>query len=187
MKGETSMISKTLTDALNDQVNAEIYSAYLYLSMSAYAEGAGLKGAANWLFTQTQEEMAHAIHMYQYILDRGAAPVLPAVQAPEASFSGLADVFEKVYAHEQKVTERLNKIATLAMKENDHACYQFIMWYVNEQVEEESNAQEILSKLTLIGDNKGHLLSLDNELAARVFNNPFPNDAKLSGGAATAA
>jgi len=178
------MISKTLTTALNDQVNAEIYSAYLYLSMSAYAEGTGLKGAANWLYTQAQEEMAHAIHMYQYVLDRGAAPVLPAIQSPEASFAGLTDIFKKVFAHEQKVTERLNKIATLAMQENDHACYQFIMWYVNEQVEEEAGAQDILSKLELIGDNKGHLLNLDNELAARVYNNPFPNDAKLSGGTA---
>jgi len=178
------MLSKTLTEALNDQVNAEIYSAYLYLSMSAYAEGASLKGAANWLYVQTKEEMSHAIHMYQYVLDRGAAPVLPAIEAPEASFTSLAGIFEKVLAHEQKVTERLNKIATLAMKENDHACYQFIMWYVNEQVEEESNAQEILSKLALIGDNKGHLLSLDNELGTRMYNNPFPNDAKLSGSAA---
>jgi len=178
------MICKTLTQALNDQVNAEMYSAYLYLSMSAYTEGINLKGAANWLFTQVQEEMAHALHMYQYILDRGAAPVLPEIKAPEGSFADLTDVFKKVLAHEQKVTERLNKIATLAMQENDHACYQFIMWYVNEQVEEEANAQEIIAKLTLIGDNKGHLLSLDNELGARVFNNPFPTDVKLGGGTA---
>ena len=186
VNGGTIMISKTLTQALNDQVNAEMYSAYLYLSMSAYTEGVNLKGAANWLFTQVQEEMAHALHMYQYILDRGAAPVLPEIKAPEGSFADLTDVFKKVLAHEQKVTERLNKIATLAVKENDHACYQFIMWYVNEQVEEESGVQDILSKLELIGDNKGHLLNLDNELAARKFNNPFPNDAKLNGGAAIA-
>ena len=175
------MLSKALTKALNDQVNAEIYSAYLYLSMSAYAEGEGLKGAANWLYAQTQEEMAHAIHMYQYILDRGAVPVLPEIKAPEASFKGLTDVFKKVLAHEKTVTARINNIATLAMKESDHACYQFIMWYVNEQVEEESGAQDILSKLALIGDDKGHLLSLESELGARTFNNPFPNDTKLGG------
>jgi len=184
---ELKMLSKTLTKALNDQVNAEMYSAYLYLSMSAYAEGMGLKGAANWLYVQWQEEMAHAIHMFQYVLDRGAAPVLKAIETPDAKFSGLTDVFEKVLAHEQKVTAGLNNIATLAVKENDHACYQFIMWYVNEQVEEESNDQDILSKLALIGDNKGLLLNLDNELAARVYNNPFPNDTKLNGGGAATA
>jgi len=172
------MLSETLTKALNDQVNAEMYSAYLYLSMSAYAEGAGLKGAANWLYLQTREEMAHAMHMYRYVLDRGATPELQAIAAPDAAFADLKDVFERVLAHEKLVTERINDIATLAMKENDHACYQFMMWYVNEQVEEEAGAADILSKLSFIGDNKGHLLALDNELAARVFVNPFP-DAEL--------
>ncbi|MCL2880863.1 MAG: ferritin [Treponema sp.] len=180
------MISKTLTKTLNDQINAEMYSAYLYLAMSAWAENAGFKGTANWLYVQNREEMAHAIHMYQYILDRGASPALSAVKAPDATFTGLTDIFEKVLAHEKKVTERINNIATLAMKENDHACYQFIMWYVNEQVEEESNDAEILSKLGLIGDNKGLLLNLDTELAARMYNNPFPTDPKLNGGTAVA-
>jgi len=177
------MLSETLTQALNDQVNAEMYSAYLYLAMSAYAEDAGLKGSAHWLYVQTQEEMAHAIHMYQYILDCGAVPVLSAIQTPGAAYAGLGDVFEKVLAHERMVTGCINNIATLAMRENDHACYQFIMWYVNEQVEEEANAKDVLTKLAWIGDNKGLLLNLEQDLAARVYNNPFPNDAKLSGGA----
>jgi len=185
--GGIAMLSKTLTKALNDQVNAEMYSAYLYLSMSAYAEVANLKGAANWLYTQWQEEMAHAIHMYQYILNRGAVPVLKTIETPDTKFTGIKAVFDKVYAHEQKVTASINSIATLAMKEQDHACYQFITWYVNEQVEEEANASEIVSKLALIGDNKGLLLSLDQELAARVYVNPFPGDAKLNGGSAAAA
>ena len=174
------MLSETLTKVLNDQVNAEMYSAYLYLSMSAYAEEAGLKGTAGWLYTQTREEMAHALHMYQYILDRGATPALQAIAAPDAVFTSLKDVFERVLAHEKLVTGRINNIATLAMKENDHACYQFIMWYVNEQVEEEASAADILSKLSFISDNKGLLLALDKELAARVFTNPFPNDTKLN-------
>ena len=175
------MISDNLTRALNEQVNAEIYSGYLYLSMSAYAENAGLKGVANWMYVQAREEMAHAIHMYQYILDRGAAPVLAVIEAPEAVYTGVRDLFEKTAAHERIVTERINNIATLAMAEHDHACYQFIMWYVNEQVEEEASASDILSKLDLIGDSKEYLIDLDRELAARVFNNPFPNDAKLGG------
>jgi len=175
------MISDNLTKALNEQVNAEIYSAYLYLAMSASAENMGLKGVANWFFVQTREEMAHAIHMYQYILDRGAAPVLTAIAAPETDFLNVEELFESTYAHEKTVTESINNIATLAMAEHDHACYQFIMWYVNEQVEEEASASDILSKLDLIGESRQYLLNLDQELAARVFNNPFPNDAKLGG------
>jgi ferritin len=180
------MISNSLTKALNEQVNAEFYSAYLYFSMSARMESASLKGVANWFWIQTQEERAHAIHMYQYILDRGAIPVLQTIKAPDVKFSSIKDVFEKTLAHERKVTKLINSIATLAMKENDHACYQFIMWYVNEQVEEEANATDILSKLEMIGENKGLLLHLDQELAARTYNNPFPADVKLGGASATA-
>ena len=175
------MLSEKLTKVLNDQVNAEYYSAYLYHSMSAYAEHAGFKGFANWLFVQAKEEMAHGIHIYQYILDRGTNPSLTAITQPPASFAGFDEVFEQVLAHEQKVTASINNIATLAMQENDHACYQFIMWYVNEQVEEEANAGDILGKIKMIGSNKGLLLSLDNELASRVFTNPFPSDGKLGG------
>ncbi|MCL2608392.1 MAG: ferritin [Treponema sp.] len=174
------MLSKTLTKALNDQVNAEMKSAYLYLAMSSCVEVAGLKGAANWLYVQTREEMAHAMHMYQYVLERGAVPELQAIPSPSVSFSGLKDIFEKVLAHEKAVSENINNIATLAMKENDHACYQFIMWYVNEQVEEEASAADIMFKLDLIGDNKGLLLGLDRELGMRSFNNPFPSDSKLN-------
>jgi len=181
------MISENLAKALNNQINAEFYSAYLYLAMSAHAEGAGLKGAANWLYVQAQEETAHAIHMYQHILDRGAAPVLTPIEAPDTKFSGLNDIFEKTLAHESSVTSRINNIATLAMNENDHACYQFIMWYVNEQVEEEANVTDLLAKMKFIGDDKGQLLNLDRELATRVFNNPFPTDAKLGGAAAAIA
>jgi ferritin len=149
--------------------------------MSAFAEHSGFKGVANWMFVQAQEEMSHGIHMYQYILDRGAAPSFAAIQLPPVSFTGIDDLFEKVLEHEQKVTKGINNIATLAMQENDHACYQFIMWYVNEQVEEEANASDILNKLQMIGGDKGFLLALDNEFAARVFANPFPTDSKLGG------
>ena len=175
------MLSNNLTKALNDQINAELYSAYLYLSMSTYAENASLKGLANWMWIQVKEEMAHAMHMYQYVLDRGANPVLAAIEKPDADYSGVKDIFEKTLAHERMVTERINNIATLAMQENDHACYQFIMWYVNEQVEEEANASDLLNKMELIGDNKHMLLNLDQELAARIFNNPFPTDSKVIG------
>ena len=171
------MLSENLTKALSEQVNAEYHSAYLYLAMSAAAEQYGLKGTANWLFVQAQEEMAHGTNIYKYILDRGAAPSFTAIQQPPASFRDANEIFEATLAHEQKVTQRINAIATLAMKESDHACYQFMMWYVNEQVEEEANATAVLDKLRLIGDNKGLLLALDTELAARVFVNPFPASA----------
>ena len=177
------MISENLAKALSKQVNAEIYSAYLYLSMSAYAEDGGLKGIANWLYIQAREEMAHGIHMYQFILDRGAIPSFAAIDSPDTDFSGIDDIFDRVLAHEQKVTAGINAIATLAMSESDHASYQFIMWYVNEQVEEESTAGDIINRIKLIGEDKGKLLNLDNELAARTYNNPFPGDAKLSGAA----
>ena len=173
------MLSEKLTKALNDQVNAEYYSAYLYHSMSAYAESAAFKGVANWLFIQAKEEMAHGVHIYQYILDRGATPSFAVIPQPALSYNGIEDVFGKVLAHEQKVTQSINNIASLAMQENDHACYQFIMWYVNEQVEEEANAGDILAKLKMIGSDKGLLLALDTELAGRVFANPFPADSKL--------
>ncbi|MCL2522033.1 MAG: ferritin [Erysipelotrichales bacterium] len=168
------MLSKELTKILSEQVNAEYYSAYIYLAMSAWADSVSLKGCANWLFQQAQEEMAHGTNIYQYILERGATPSFAPIQAPSADFKNILEVFKEVLAHEQKVTKSINNIATLAMKEHDHACYQFIMWYVNEQVEEEASASDILGKLELIGDNKAMLLTLDNELATRVFVNPFP-------------
>jgi len=168
-------MNKELEQALSDQINAENYSAYLYLSMSTAADQMGLKGTAHWLFLQAQEEMAHGTNIYQYMLERGAAPVLGAIDKPDADFSDVGQMFKKVLEHEQYVTERINAIASLALSHHDHAAYQFMLWYVNEQVEEEASASEVLDKLRLIGDNQGLLLGLDQELGARVFVNPFPN------------
>jgi len=170
------MISKELTKALSEQINAEYYAAYIYLAMSAWADSVSLKGCANWLFAQAQEEMAHGTNMYEYVLDRGAVPSFYPIQAPVAEYTNITEVFKAVLSHEQKVTTSINEIATLAMKENDHACYQFIMWYVNEQVEEEASASEVLDKLEMIGESKAALLVLDNELATRVFVDPFPSN-----------
>ena len=167
------MLSEKLTKALSDQVNAEYYSAYLYLAMSATADNFGLKGVSSWLFVQAQEEMAHGTHIYEYILDRGAVPSFAAIAEPPGSFADIDEIFKMVLSHEQKVTQSINSIATLAMQELDHACYQFLMWYVDEQVEEESAAADVLDRLRLIGDSKGLLLTLDTELGARTFVNPF--------------
>ncbi|MDR2403750.1 MAG: ferritin [Spirochaetaceae bacterium] len=168
------MIKDPLAKALNDHVNAEYYSAYLYLTMSAYANRCGYKGIANWLFVQAREEMAHGTHIYQHLLDRGATPSFADVKAPQASYGSIKDVFEKVLAHERHVTELINRIASLAFNENDHATYNFITWYVNEQVEEEANADELVTKLRNAGDNQSLLYSIDAELGARQFVDPFP-------------
>lgn len=166
-------MNKNLLNALDEQVNAELYSAYLYLAMSAHADRMGFKGFANWLYIQFREETEHGLHIRDFILERGETPTHSVIASPEADFGTLEEMFEKVLAHEKHVTKLINDIATLAMKENDHATYQFIMWYVNEQVEEESSAEDILVKLKHINGNTALAFSLDTELAARVFVNPF--------------
>jgi ferritin len=141
--------------------------------MSAYAEGAAYKGIANWLAVQAREEMAHAVHIYQHILERGAAPSFSDIKAPEGSYTGVKDVFEKTLAHEKLVSGLIDKIATLALEEKDHATYNFISWYVREQIEEEASAAEILSKINLSGGHPGILYSLDAELGSRTYSDPF--------------
>lgn len=167
------MLKESISKILSDQVNAEYFSAYLYLAMSADCDRKGFKGFANWFFVQAQEEMAHGTHIYQYILERGEAPVFAAIDRPESSWSNMTAVFERALSHEQYVTDRINKIATLAMQEGDHATYVFMQWYINEQVEEEASADEILQKLKFIGDNASLLLPMDSEMATRTFVDPF--------------
>jgi ferritin len=171
------MIKESLVKALSDQVNAEYYSAYLYLAMSAHADRTGFKGIANWLFVQAQEEMAHGTHMYQYILERGGTPSFGDIKTPQVSVGNIKELFEKVLSHERAVTELIHKIATQAQQEQDHAAYAFITWYVNEQVEEEATAEELVAKASLIGDNSGLLYNLDATLAARTFTDPFAGSA----------
>jgi len=168
------MLKTSLTNVLSEQVNAEYYSAYLYFKMSAYADRMGFKGFANWLHVQAQEEMAHGTHIYQYLLERGAMPSFADIKAPEIEFKNMEEIFAKTLEHEQHVTELINNIASIAMRENDHATYHFILWYVNEQIEEEATADELLTKVRLMGNNTALLYTLDAELATRVFNNPFP-------------
>jgi ferritin len=167
------MIKESVVKALSEQVNAEYYSAYLYLAMSAHADKAGFKGIANWLFIQAREEMAHGTHLYQHILERGAAPSFKEIKAPEFSFTSIKGIFEKVLAHERHVSNLIDAIATLAQKEQDHATYNFILWYVNEQIEEEATADEILAKINLTDSHPGLLFNLDAELGSRTFTDPF--------------
>ncbi len=167
------MIKEKIQNALNRQTNAEMYSAYLYLSMSAFFESINLKGFANWMRVQTQEEMAHAMKFYDYINERGGRITLTAIDAPPTQWKSPLDVFEHVYKHEQRVTGLINDLVNLAVAENDHATNNFLQWFVAEQVEEESSADEIVQNLRLLGDARGSgLFMLDKELGQRVFTPP---------------
>jgi ferritin len=166
------MISKKLEAAINAQINKEIYSAYFYLSMSAYCTSKDLDGFANFFTVQNQEETFHAMKLYNFLLDRGGKVILTTIDGPPVDFASPLDTFEKTLEHEQLVTKSINDLLDLAIKENDHATSSFLRWYVDEQVEEEATVGKIVNKLKLVGDNIGGLFIIDTELAARVFTPP---------------
>jgi len=161
------MIAKTMEAALNRQVNRELYSAYLYLAMSAYFETTNMKGFAKWMRLQAKEEQSHAMKIYDYVLARGGTVSLEAIEAPRAKWASAGKVFEEVYAHEQKVTGMIHTLVDLSVKEKDHATFEMLQWFVKEQVEEEEHASEILSQIKTLGDVVGHLFWLDHQLAKR--------------------
>jgi len=161
------MISKTMEAALNRQINRELYSAYLYLSMSAYFETATLKGFAKWMRVQAKEEQVHAMKIYDYVIARGGKVVLEAIEEPKGKWTSAGKIFEEVYAHEQKVTGMIHALVDLSLKEKDHATFEMLQWFVREQVEEEEHASEILSQITMVGDVPGHLFYLDHQLGKR--------------------
>jgi ferritin len=166
------MISEKMTHALNEQVNREMYSAYLYMAMSNHSNQAGLKGFANWFMVQYHEEMLHAMKIYEYIQRQGAVATLGAIQAPPADFESPLDMFTQTLAHEQFITRSINDLMEIAIAEKDHATQIFLEWYVTEQVEEEENDNDIIAQLKLIGDNPQGLMMLDRELAARMTTVP---------------
>ena len=166
------MIKEKIKDAINKQINAEMYSAYLYLSMSAYFESINLKGFANWMKAQVQEEMVHAMKFYDYINERGGRVLLTAIDAPPTQWDSSLAVFEYTYKHEQRVTGLINGLVDLAISEKDHATNNFLQWFVAEQVEEESSADAVVQKLKIAGDRSGGLFMLDRELGQRVFTPP---------------
>jgi ferritin len=161
------VISKTLETALNRQVNRELYSAYLYLSMASYFETVSLKGFAQWMRLQAKEEQLHAMKMYDYIVASGGKVTLQEIEAPKSTWASAGKVFEDTYAHEQKVTGMINGLVDLALRENDHATVEMLQWFVKEQVEEEEHASEILNQIRIIGDVPGHLSDLDHQLGKR--------------------
>lgn len=166
------MISEKMTQSLNRQINREIFSGYLYLGMSARMTNLGLMGFANWFAVQMREEFFHAQKIYDYVNQSGQMVILDTIEAPEQDFPTPKLAFEKTLSHEQAVTQMISDLMTLAKEENDYATESFLRWFVDEQVEEEANATDMLQKIELAGDNSGSLFMLDAELAKRVFTAP---------------
>ncbi|MGC9516378.1 MAG: ferritin [Methanomicrobiales archaeon] len=166
------MLGEKIENALNSQLNAELYSGYLYLAMNAYFESIDMSGFANWMKIQAQEELSHAMKIHDYIVQRGGRVILEEIEKPKTEWGSPLSVFEQVYEHEQKVTGLINDLVNLAIEEKDHATNNFLQWFVAEQVEEEESSSGVLQKVKLAGGDSGSLFMLDNELGQRVFNPP---------------
>jgi ferritin len=163
------MLNKKMQDAFNEQINWEIFSGYLYLSMSAQFAEAGMPGGQSWMTVQYKEELVHAQMMFDYVLERGGGVTLGAIAKPQAKWKDGLAMFKEALAHEQKVTARIHDLATLALELKDHATYNFLQWYIAEQVEEEATASDMVQKFTMAGEHPAGLYQLDKELAARTF------------------
>jgi len=166
------MLSEKMIKSINHQINRELYSAYLYLSMASYADSEGLNGFAIWFKVQAKEEEFHAEKMYNYVNQQGSRVLLEAIEQPPTEFSSMLDLFEKTLEHEKGVTAMINNLVKLAREKDDYATESFLQWYVTEQVEEEANPAEIIQKLKFIGKDGRGLLMMDKDLAARVFTVP---------------
>lgn len=161
------MLSKPVLDLMNEQIMHEMYSAYFYLSMSAYFELANLPGFAKWMHVQFEEEQEHALKFFEHIHDRGGKVTLKAFEQVPTEFASPLSIFEQTYAHEQKVTALINNIYSAALEQKDVASQVFLQWFVNEQVEEEKNASQILAMLQAIGGSVGSLYQLDHNVGKR--------------------
>ncbi|UCC44110.1 MAG: ferritin [Candidatus Zixiibacteriota bacterium] len=166
------MINEKMQNAFNDQVAAEFYSSYLYLSMAAYLEDNDLPGMANWMRVQYQEETFHAEKIFDYVIERDGRAEVKAWEAPPKEWKSALDAFEDAYKHEQKVTALINSLMDVALAEKDHASQVFLQWFVNEQVEEEASVKAIVQQLKMLGDSKAGLFQIDRELGQRTFTPP---------------
>lgn len=156
-----------MNDALNTQINEELFSFYLYLSMAAWFESSNLKGIAHWLQVQAREEQAHAMRIYNYIHESGGIVSLKAIKEPKMKWDSPAQAFEESVKHEEYITACIGKLVELSMSEKDYATLNMLQWFVNEQVEEEANPREVLMKLKMIGVSQSGLLYLDKEMKKR--------------------
>jgi ferritin len=171
------MINKKVRDAFNKQIQHELYSAYLYLSMVAWLHSKGLDGMAQWLRVQTMEELAHAMKFFDNIIERDGTVELLEIEKPPTTWNSLLEAFKAAYKHEQFITGKINELMTLANAENDYASASMLQWFVNEQVEEEANASKNVQNIEMVGDSGNGLIMLDREMGARVFTMPAPLDA----------
>ncbi|GAB6107032.1 ferritin [Fusibacter bizertensis] len=163
------MINTRLEEVINKQINAELYSAYLYLSMSAYFESINLPGFANWMRVQFEEEQFHGLKFLNYLVSRGGRVSLDAIEKPQFEWNSVIEVFEQTLEHEKHVTSLLNNIADIAEEEKDRATRNLMIWFIDEQVEEEGNAEKIINELKMIGGEGHGMLMLDREFATRTF------------------
>ncbi len=166
------MISKKMENAINLQINEELFSSYLYLSMSTYFEGMSLSGFANWMRIQAQEEQFHAMKFFDYVHERGGKVELLAIEKPANDWESILAIFEETLKHEEHITSKINELVSIAKGENDYASQNFLQWYVDEQVEEEATASEIVEQIKFLGDNKHGILMLDREFKTRVYTPP---------------
>lgn len=163
------MLSKNMQNAINRQINAELYSSYLYVAMAMYFESVDMSGAAKWMNAQAQEELVHADKFMNYVNERDGRVILDAIDKPPLEWKSVLDAFKAALEHEKKISSLINNLVTQARQENDHMTDNFLQWYVAEQVEEEVSAGEVVRKLKLIGDSGGGRFMIDNELGQRVF------------------
>ena len=166
------MIDQKMETAINEQINRELYSAYLYFSMAAYFDSISLKGFSNWMRIQAMEEQTHVKRFYDYLTARGGRVLLSDIEAPPCEWDSPLAVFENVLTHEQYVTGLINNLVDLSLTIKDHATNSFLQWFVNEQVEEEASADEVVQSLKLNADNPGGLFLVDKEMAQRMFVQP---------------
>jgi len=163
------MLSKKMEEALNEQLNAELSSSYIYLSLAAYYESEHLEGFASWMQMQAQEEVGHAMKFYSYIHSRGGRVLLTAIDGPQTSWKSPKAGFQEALNHEKKISKRIDDLVEIANAENDNASHQFLMWFVAEQVEEEESVSRVVDKLKMINDAPGGIFMMDRDLARRAF------------------
>jgi ferritin len=161
------MLSKSMQNAINEQIKNELFSSYLYLSMAAHFEAENLPGFANWMKVQSKEEAEHAMKFFEYVYDRGGRVTLKAIDQPQTTFKTPLDIFKLVLEHERKVSAMIHKLYELALKENDYPSQVRLQWFINEQVEEEKNGETIIEQLKMVGDSSAALMIADRQFAAR--------------------
>ncbi len=169
------MLTEKMENQLNEHINAEFYSAHLYLSMSAYFKSIDLLGFANWMNVQFEEEMSHAMKFFEFVDQMDGRVRLTKIEAPPVEWDSPLAVYQHTYEHEQTVSKGIHELVTLAIQENDHATNNFLQWFVAEQVEEESSVKSVLKKLRFVEDSKSALLMIDQELSKRTFVPPNPS------------